>query len=80
MDEHSLADFVVFINQQIDVHRQIEVRLWGLEALLTVCLAVNFYDISKSILQHYFSVVSDLIEDLITIHQTNFSNLMKQPH
>jgi hypothetical protein len=79
MGNYSLADFVLLLNQQIDVQRQMEVRLWGLEALLTVCLAVNFHDISKSILQSYFSVVSDLIHDLITINQINLSHLMKQP-
>jgi hypothetical protein len=79
MDGHSLADFVLFLNQQIDVHRQLEVRLWGLDALLTVCLAVNLYDISKDILHSYFSVVSDLIQDLITINQTNLNDLTMQP-
>jgi len=80
MASHSLADFVHFINQQIEIQRQMEVHLWSLDALLTVCLVTsNFYDISENSLHHYFSVVSDLIQDTLRMNQTSLSHLMTQP-
>lgn len=80
MADHSLADFVLFLNQQIDVQRQIAAPLWGLDALLTVCLVtISFYNLSKNNLHHCFSGVSDLFREIIGINQTILSHLMKQP-
>jgi hypothetical protein len=79
MAYHSLADFLIFRNRQIVVHREMEALLWNIESLLAVpLLASDFYKLPQSVLHGHFSVIDELIKEVIRLNETNLDNLLKQ--
>ena len=79
MAERSLADFALFINRQLDVQRKMEARLWNADALLNVSLlTANFYEVPKDSLHCYFSLLSELIDEVIDLNQANGRDLITQ--
>jgi hypothetical protein len=75
----SVADFGVFLNQQIGVQRKMEECLWDVEALLAVALTTaNFYELPRSTLHCYFSVVADLIKEVLGTNRSNLNYLLHQ--
>ena len=79
MANSSLADFASFINQQIKNQCQTQVRLRHVETLLEVCLTTtNFYDLSKSHLQEYFSLMAQLVNELVSLNEKSLKALSMQ--
>ncbi len=65
MANASLADLVLFRNQQIQINEQMATCLWNIEALMSVVLTTNnFFDLTKSTMHHYFSVIADFINQI----------------
>ncbi len=77
MAKPTIADLTLFRNRQIQITEKLAAYLWHLEALIDIVLTVNFFDITKSRMQYYFSVVADLIKDIIQLNQTNLIHLQE---
>ena len=78
MDYTSLNEVSSLINKQIDFQERVGGCLCELEALLAVAVSTQgFYDLQPKHLHHYFSVVSDLIEESKAVNQDGLSNLYR---
>lgn len=78
MAQPNTADLAVFKNQQIQINEQIAVSLWHLEALMDVILTVNLFELTKTTMHCYFSVIADLIKDIAQLNQTHLILLHDQ--
>ena len=79
MAEASVADFILVINQQIKNQCQTQVRLRHVETLLEVSLSTtNFYDLSKTPLHEYFSLMAQLINELVSLNEKSLKALSLQ--
>ena len=75
----SVSDFSLFINYQLEAQERVEECLWQLKALMTVAVTVEgFYELSETVLHHYYSVADDLIEAATKVNQTSLSELLKR--
>lgn len=75
----TIADLALFRNRQIQVNEKIALGLWHLEALLMVALTTsNFFELTKSTMHYYFSVVADLIKEIVQLNQANLLNLLHE--
>ena len=76
---YTIADFAVFINQQIEVNEKIATSLWSLDALLVVALTTpDFFELPNSTLFDYFSVVRDVLSEIVALQQSNLGALHEE--
>lgn len=74
----SVADFSLFINQQIKAQERVDASLVRLGALIAVTvMSDNFYNLSENTLHNYFSIADDLIEEAMKNNQASLSGLLK---
>jgi hypothetical protein len=71
-----LADFIVFRDQQVQFNEQMATYLQNIEACMEVVLITNnFFDLNKSTLHDYFSVLADLIQQMIRLNQGHLAQM-----
>jgi len=71
-----LADFVVFRDQQVQFNEQMAAYLRPIEACMEVVLITNnFFDLNKSTLHDYFSMLADFIQQMIHLNQEHLAQM-----
>jgi hypothetical protein len=69
-----LADFIAFKEQQVQLSEQMAAYLRNIEACMEVVLITNnFFDLNKSTLHGYFSVLSDFIQQIIRLNRKHLA-------
>jgi hypothetical protein len=76
MAKRILADFPFLRNQPMCTQRNLEDVLWDLDALLAVASdASNFYELPAGVIHRYYTVIADLMKEIVWIYETTLRNL-----
>ena len=79
MAKPTIADLASFSKSACQVNERIALCLWNLEALVAVVLTTNdFFELSRSTMHSYFSVVADVISEMIALYQTNLTDSLHE--
>ncbi|MCW5589121.1 MAG: hypothetical protein KIT27_05600 [Legionellales bacterium] len=78
MGENSVFDFDNFINEQIESREEMTVILAKLESLIVVAMHIETISIHNVILNNYFCLMSDLLQQCITLNERALHRLFER--